>query len=201
MHCCASLLPLATFKKNSRIFPETYLFLLIKKSKLLTFWEILLFQLHSTVNLLLLAIFQKNHSFFSKNTFFLFFKTNFWTFWEVLLFQLHPPTKFLTMAISTKSIFFSKNPFISFIITKFWTFWEVLLFQSYFTASLIRSVIYWKKFNNFFQKTHHTFPWKKVNSKRFLRTFINSVAFYSISAKITVLFERTVFFEKPFYFN
>ena len=132
---------LAVFKKLKIFFEESISFVPNKSQ----FSKVLRNLTNSVAFLLPLAIFQKNHNFFSKNTFISFIKANFRTFWEVLLFQLRPPKKSLTLAISTKSFFLSKNPYNLIKITRFWTFRKVLFFQSRFTASLLVSAIFWKK--------------------------------------------------------
>ncbi len=70
LHCSASLLHLAIFKKSPQIFRKTLLFFSNEKPKFFTFWEILLFQLHSTANLLPLADFKKLKIFLEKPIFF-----------------------------------------------------------------------------------------------------------------------------------
>ena len=151
--------------------------------------------------MLFLAIL-KNSRIFSKNQSTFFQKKHkFWTFWGTLLFQLHPTPKFYLWRFLKKSIVSSTNPYSSFNKTDFWTFWEALFSQSHFTASLLSLAIFWKKSMFFFQKTRHRFSSKNQNLKRF-ENFNNSVAFYSISDKITVFWKKNnSFFEKPRFFK
>ena len=151
--------------------------------------------------MLFLAIL-KNSRIFSKNQSTFFQKKHkFWTFWGTLLFQLHPTPKFYLWRFLKKSIVSSTNPYSSFNKTDFWTFWEALFSQSHFTASLLSLAIFWKKSMFFFQKTRHRFSSKNQNLKRF-ENFNNSVAFYSISDKITVFWKKiTVFSKNPDFSN
>ena len=113
----SKLAAVSGFQNTHDFFRETNLFFR-KETKFRTFRDILLIQLHSTVNLLPLAIVQKNHKFFSKNTFISFNITNFWTFWEFLHFQRPCSANLLLLAIlkknqeffrKTNACFFKKN--------------------------------------------------------------------------------------------
>ena len=108
-----------------------------RKSKIWTFWEILLMELHSMINLLPLAVFETSRSFFEEKISF-FFQTNanFRMFWEILLIQLHSTPTLLPLVIFKFFIFFSKNPSVLFKKIQNWTFWELSKFQLHFSAYL-----------------------------------------------------------------
>ena len=65
--------------------------------KVWKFWEILLFQLLSTANLIPLAFLNNFKVFFGK-LIFSCKKTNFWKFWEISLFRSHSTSNWLTVS-------------------------------------------------------------------------------------------------------
>ena len=84
------------FQKNSRYFFEKPIYFL-KNPNFWTFRENLLFQSHSTANLLTLAILKNQYSLiFSEKLIYLVEKNpKSWTFWEILLFLSHSPANLL----------------------------------------------------------------------------------------------------------
>ena len=144
---------------------ETNLFLR-KKSKIWTFWEILLFQSYSTANLLPLGVLKTSYIFFEKPISFPQ-KTHILKVWILLTIPFSFYGKFATVTdFYSYSDFHSKNFSIFFgKETNFWMFWQFLLIHSHSTASLLPL----RTFNNFqvlYHKTHLN-SWKKHNFKRF----------------------------------
>ena len=81
---------------------KTHQLFFLKKTKFWTFWEILLFQSHSSANLQHSAIFGKSNFFSENPSFFLKKKNKLWTLWEISLFQCLATAKLLPLAILKK---------------------------------------------------------------------------------------------------
>ena len=133
--------------------------------------------------------FHKNSRSFFENSFFFQGETTFLTLWEPLLIQLHPTTNFLSLAFYKKFYCFIEKPIYFSLkkqnlnVSRGPTF-SIAFYRKFATFS-----DFLKKKQYFFQKTHHILPSKNLNLERF-ENFINWVAFYSISAKVTVSLKK-----------
>ena len=137
MHSEAILLSLATLKKIETFYQKP-IYLLTKNPKFCIFWEILLFQPHSTANSLPWAISKKFNIFFEKPIYFA--KKNqvferfqkFFFFLSHSIFPIGELSRFLKISFFPNIHQFCKKKL------KFWALWEILLFQSKSTANLLQ---------------------------------------------------------------
>ena len=134
------------------------------------FWELLLFQLHPTTNILTLKISAKSFFFKKNHIFFYYYQIlnvlRCLTFWVAFYCNVATFSNFLN-----KINFFSWNPpFFSIKQPIFWTFWEILLFQSHSTTIMIQLLFFLNKTVSF-QGTTHFFAAKNLNFERLEKTY------------------------------
>ena len=201
---------------------------LIKKPKFVTFWEILLFELHPTANLLPLAVFKKLKIFLEKPIFFskvsqvsnvLRYLTNSVAFYSKFatfgifvrksqfLFEKHNNlykykniniTNWLLLAVFKKTQFFFKKPIFFFQEEATFLTLWEILLIQLHPTTNFLSLAVFKKVN-LFQKIH-IFYIKKPKFEHFEK-FIHSVAMYSKFTTFSTFSLKKVFVRKePIYF-
>ena len=150
---------LLTVSKYIQILLENSFNLFIT-GKIWTFWEILLFQLHYTSNLLPPAIFDKFKIFFSKNPSFFQNSSIYLTFLRNLSNRVAIYRVAFYSKLATINEFWKTETFFG--TTLFWkepnfrTFWEISLFHLY-SASFFLSSACFKKIKFRFQKKTSVF--------------------------------------------
>ena len=141
-----------------------------KKTKIWTFWEILLVQSHSTANLLPLPIFAKFKIFFGRHIYFLLKKPKILTL-NVLRTLAIPVACILQQICYLQpflktSRFFSRKPSIFWNKTQSLNILRILPIQSHSMANLLPVPIF-EKFKFFFERQIFFWKTQKFNFERF----------------------------------
>ncbi len=167
-----NLLHLGVLKKDQDFFRKTYLFSKMNP-KFWTFWEISLFQSHSTTNLILWEIFIYWRLFLKESVFYLG-KPQFLnilrnlTILKAFYGKIHDFGNFEKFkTFFEKHLFFLRKP-------NFWTFWQFSRFQSHSTATL--KVLELLKISRLYRKIRIFF--RKTQTSNILRIITFSVAFH-----------------------
>ena len=182
------LATLSNLKKFTIILGNPIYFFFLKKIKFWTFWESLLFQSHSTANLLPLAIWKNLQFFFSKSLSFYLERTQFLNVLKILLFHNHSTAILLPLVILKKFKTFSEKKCICFCLKKT-QISSILRRQSHSTAYLLPLAVS-EKF--IFPGRTHCFLWK-AQTVNVLLNFISSGAFNGDFAACRVLLKNSRF--------
>ena len=150
-----------------------------QETQILTFWETLLFQSHSTGNLQISA-FVSTINFSIKKTFSFWKNPNFESFGEVLLLRSHSTEKLIHLEVFEK--------------IKWWSFREISMFQAISTTNLLLLPFFNIFF--FFKKSIIFYEKKNVLKNRNI-----SVAFNDNFAMFSDFEEFMFFLEKLIWFS